>query len=320
MSVKYHDYYETLGVKRDASDKEIKAAYRKLARKYHPDTSKDKESETKFKEISEAYEVLKDPDKRARYDQLGQNWEQGQNFSGFDFGGFDFSQATGGQSGGGSSNFSNFFDILFGQAAAGGASPFGGGQGAGYGQPFSHTPAPIDGETKEVDLEVNVKEAYLGTTKNLKIRTGKTSRKAPSTHNVEIKVPKRVTEGIKIRLPKKGRPGKHGGRPGDLYLRIKINDSHGFHVEGKNLHYPLSISPWEAALGTEKEIDLFGEKLKVKVPKRSKGDENLRLKGKGLKNRTGEGDLLVQLSMRMPDHLSFEQLELLEKLKALDKA
>ncbi len=318
MSVTYHDYYQTLGVSREASEKEIKAAYRKLARKYHPDVNKDQASDKKFKEINEAYEVLKDPDKRARYDQLGHNWQQGQDFSDFNFGGFDFRQSSG-QS---SSNFSDFFDILFGNA---GGSPFGSRSSSqgfdgmhGYTQPPRQRPQ--DGTDKEIDLSIGVKEAYQGTKKSIKIRTNKMQdgRQIPHTHSLEVKIPPRATEGMKIKVPGKGSPGQYGGKNGNLFLKIKIKDSDQFKVTGKDLIAKVPITPWDAVLGGKKEFHLFGESIQVKIPKQSKGDERLFIKGKGLKNRTGEGDLYLQLSIEIPDHLSREEIELIKKLQELD--
>lgn len=311
MSVKYHDYYATLGVARDASEKEIKAAYRKMARKYHPDTSKDAASEQKFKEVSEAYEVLKDPDKRARYDQLGHNWQQGQDFSDFQAGGFDFRNARTG----GSGDFSDFFDILFNTA---GQSPFGGARGRGqnpfedlYGQ-ASQPPRqePLRGEDKTVDLNITLEEAWRGAKKNVKIRssTKQDGRTKPVTHELEIRIPEKATENMKIKVPGRGTPGRHGGPAGDLYLNLKIRSSERFSVDGKDLIRRVDIAPWDAALGAKLPIDLFGEHLDVNVPKRARGDEKLRIKGKGLKNRTGQGDLYVQLHLVMPDDLNHDEL------------
>ena len=315
MGVKYHDYYETLGVAKDASDKEIKSAYRKLARKYHPDVNKDPGADEKFKEINEAYEVLKDPDKRARYDQLGHNWQQGQDFSDFNFGGFDF--RGGGQS---SSNFSDFFDILFGQA---GGNPFGG---ARQGNPFEHMYSqqgyqpqqmPVDGKDKEIDLSIAVGEAYHGVKKSIKIRTSKTvdGRTKPQTHTLEIKIPPRATEGMKIKVPGKGGAGRHGGKSGNLLLKIKLKPDQGFAAEGKDLIRTVLLTPWDAMLGTSTSINLFGETLEVTIPKKSRSGERIRLKGKGLKNRTGEGDLFLEIQIQMPEDLSREEMDLLKQLK-----
>ncbi|QRN85194.1 DnaJ domain-containing protein [Clostridia bacterium] len=319
MGISYHDYYETLGINKEASDKEIKSAYRKLARKYHPDVNKDAGSEEKFKEINEAYEVLKDPDKRARYDQLGHNWQQGQDFSDFNFGGFDFKSA-GGQS---SSNFSDFFDTLFGNA---GGSPFGG---ASQGNPFSNMygqqgrqgyqpkPTPVDGADRDIDLTITAAEAYSGTKKSIKIRTTKTvnGKKVPHTHSLEIKIPPRATEGMKIKVPGKGNAGKNGGRNGNLYLKIKIKPGQGFTAEGKDLVGRVSVTPWDAVLGKKLDLRFFEETLEIEIPKKTQGGDEIRIKGKGLKNRTGEGDLVLKVSIKMPEHLSREEMDLLKQLK-----
>ncbi len=317
MGVKYHDYYETLGVTKESSDKEIKSAYRKMARKYHPDVNKESESDNKFKEITEAYEVLKDPEKRARYDQLGHNWQQGQDFSDINFGGFDF--RGGGQS---SSNYSDFFDVMFGGA---GGNPFGG---ASRGNPFEQMygqqarqprQMPIDGTDREIDLGITVKEAYQGVKKSIKIRTTKTvdGRKMPHTHSLEIKIPPRATEGMKIKVPGKGVSGKNGGKNGNLFLKIKINSDQSYRAEGKDLLSHITLTPWDALLGSNLTLDFFGEPLEVNIPKKSRGGEQILLQGKGLKNRTGEGDLILELRVQMPEHLSREEMDLLRQLKDL---
>lgn len=320
MGISYHDYYETLGIKKEASDKEIKSAYRKLARKYHPDVNKDAGSETKFKEINEAYEVLKDPDKRARYDQLGHNWQQGQDFSGFNSGGFDF-RSAGGQS---SSNFSDFFDSLFGNA---GANPFGGAsQGSSFNnmygqqgrQSYQPKQMPVDGADREIDLTITTAEAYTGVKKNIKIRTNKivNGKKAPHTHSLEVKIPPRATEGMKIKVPGKGSPGKYGGHNGNLYLKIKIKPMNGFSAEGKDLVSHITVMPWDAVFGSKSSFHFFEELLEVDIPKKSHSGDEIRIKGKGLKNRTGEGDLVLKVNIQMPKHLSKEETELLKQLKS----
>jgi curved DNA-binding protein len=315
MGVKYHDYYETLGVTKESSDKEIKSAYRKMARKYHPDVNKESNSDNKFKEISEAYEVLKDPDKRARYDQLGHSWQQGQDFSDYNSGGFDF--RGGGQS---SSNFSDFFDVMFGGA---GGNPFGG---ANQGNPFEQRYSqqarqprqmPVDGADRDIDLGITVKEAYQGVQKSLKIRTTKmvAGRKAPHTHSLEIKIPPRATEGMKIKVPGKGSAGTSGGKNGNLFLKIKLNPSPGYTAEGKDIIHSIAITPWDAVLGKMVNLNFFGETLEINIPKKSRGGERIRIAGKGLKNRTGEGDLVIDVKVQMPEHLSREEMALLKQLK-----
>lgn len=313
MAVKYRDYYETLGLSRSATEKEIKAAYRKLARKYHPDVNKDPSSSQKFKEVSEAYEVLRDPEKRKRYDQLGHNWEAGQEFSGFDFGGYDFSRAQTHTT----SDFSDFFDILFGNMGAGsgfrrtaGRHPF---ESMGQEDRFGYRtrPAPQKGADRETDLNITVEEAYQGARKDITLR----SSREPRTHSLQVKIPPRATEGMKIRVPKKGTPGQHGGEPGDLFLRIRIRPGDAFSVEGKDLVAKLEIPFWDAVLGADREISLFGETIPVRIPPGTPGGQRIRIPGKGLKNRTGQGDLLVEVRVRIPDDLQPEETALVESLR-----
>lgn len=319
MSVKFHDYYKTLEVDKSASDKEIKAAYRKLARKYHPDVNKESGAEDRFKEINEAYEVLKDPEKRQRYDQLGSNWQAGQEFdpSGYGFGGFDFSGSSGqGFSG---SGFSDFFDILFGGAARGG-NPFSGGMnGFSYG---ARQPVPMDGQDKETDLTITLREAFQGAAKKISLRSVETTasgQRRQRTDSIEVKVPPKATEGMKIRVRGKGSPGRNGGRPGDLYLRIRIRDEDNLQVSGKDILTTVTLSPWDAILGTKVSIPFLDETISLKIPPGTGHGDKLRLAGKGLKNRTGQGDLLVSVKIDIPKSLSPESLKLVEKIKELEQ-
>ena len=325
MSVTYHDYYKTLGVDNDASDKEIKSAYRKLARKYHPDVNKDSDADSKFKKINEAYEVLKDPEKRKRYDQLGSNWQDGQaftgygtDFSGFDFGGFDFGNANRGYSTG-DSGFSDFFDAIFGGASRSSGNPFADSDGFSYTYGNRSQP-PVDGQDKETDLPITLEEAYFGTTKTLSLKTTETTsagQRRQTTKNLDVNVPQRATEGMKIRLKGKGSPGRHGGKPGDLFLKIKIKPHPDFEVDGKDLLTEVSISPWEAILGHQARISLFGETLSLKIPPGTSSGERFRIKGRGLKNRTGQGDLYAKIRIVTPRNLSPEEQSLVEQLNQL---
>ena len=212
--VKYKDYYDILGVSRNSSEKEIKAAFRKLARKYHPDTNKgNKQAEERFKEINEAYEVLGDPEKRRRYDALGSSFREGSEFTpppGFDFSGFDFRKGfTGTQE----SPFSDFFEMLFGEAFQGRSSPFG----ETFRETYQSTHRKKRGEDHFIDLPLSVEEAYKGTTRKLDI-----SIPGRDMKRLEVKIPPSVREGSKIRMAGQGLLGKNQGEPGDLYLIVKL--------------------------------------------------------------------------------------------------
>lgn len=270
--MEYKDYYKILGVNRDTSDAEIKKAYRKKARQYHPDVSKEANAEERFKEINEAYEVLGDKEKRSQYDTLGANWKNGQQFNpppGWD-GGFDFSQFAGGQGGhhaGG--GFSDFFESMFG----------GMGGGAGFSQQQRRKP-PAETMILRVDLE----DIFSG---------GKKRVRLPDGSNIEVKIPKGFEEGKKIRLSGKGRNGA------DIHLKIQINKHPKFRQEGKDIYLDLPIAPWEAALGANITIDTLAGKLKLKIPEGSRSGKKMRLKGRGLPG-SPPGDQYVVLQIVTP--------------------
>ncbi len=270
--MEYKDYYKILGVDRGATDAEIKKAYRKKARKYHPDVSKEANAEERFKEANEAYEVLGDKEKRSQYDTLGANWKNGQQFNpppGWD-GGFDFSQFGGNH--GGSGGFSDFFESMFGGMGAGGA-------GAGFNQQQRRKP-PAETMILRVDLE----DIFSGGKKKVRLPNGST---------IEVKIPKGFEEGKKIRLSGKGRNGA------DIHLQIRINKHPHYRREGKDIYLDLPIAPWEAALGTNITIDTLAGKLKLKVPKDSASGKKMRLKGRGLPG-SPVGDQYVVLQIVTP--------------------
>lgn len=321
MSVKFQDYYETLGVTRSASADEIQKAYRKLARKYHPDVNKEKGSEDRFKQLGEAYEVLKDPEKRARYDQLGANYKAGQDFRpppGYEqF--FQGRQSAGGEqfSFGG---FSDFFEALFGGAAGGmrggmqfdpyeeAAASFGSGNrrsaATGHrttaGQRSSNRSTAAHGE-----ITISLEEAARGTTRQLSLNEGNTVR------TLDVKIPAGTIEGGKVRLG-----GASAGR--DVILEVHLAPHPKFQVSGHDLTTKLAISPWEAALGAKVSVALLGGgEVRITVPAGSDSDQRLRLKGKGLPRRNGEpGDLLVELQIVVPKNLTQQERELFEKLQS----
>ncbi len=271
--MEYKDYYKVLGVERDISQADLKKTYRKLARKYHPDVSKLKDAEERFKDVNEAYEVLGDEKKRASYDDLGANWQNGQNFNpppGWD-GGFDFNQ-FGGAQGGGGAGFSDFFESMFGGGEAGFQ------QGGFDQQPRRKPPAEV------MTLTVDLEDIFGGNNKRIRLPNGK---------KIEVKIPKGIEEGKKIRLSGKASNG------GDLHLKIKIEKHAKYRLEGKNIYLDLPISPWEAALGASVTVDTLAGKLKLKIPEGSSSGKKMRLKGRGMTGSPA-GDQYVVLQIMTP--------------------
>ncbi len=312
MSVKYKDYYESLGVSRKATQEEIQRAYRKLARQYHPDVNKDKDAQQKFAEIGEAYEVLKDPEKRKKYDQLGANWKAGQDFRpppGFEGFHFDFGGNAGPAGGRGFSSrggafspggFSEFFEAIFGQQARGFGDNF---SGAGNGDPFAR--ASAGGRTQqaplqEVEIDVTVEDLYFGGTRHLTLQDESGRQK-----RLDVKIPAGAKHGSKIRLTGEG-----------LLLKLRIQPHGRFRVTGYDLTTTLKLAPWEAALGAEIDVPLMQGSVTLKVPAGSSSGQRLRVREQGLKQKDGKrGDLFVELSIASPKTLSDEERELFEKLR-----
>lgn len=304
MAVKFQDYYETLGVGRSASQDEIQKAYRKLARKYHPDVSKEEGAEDKFKQISEAYEVLKDPDKRKKYDALGANWKAGQDFQPPP--GWENVQFSTGGFGGGATDFSDFFSQIFGGGFGGGMGGF---QTGARGHALRRR-----GEDYEVGIDVSLYEVHTGAGKRIEFDVrepdGRVERKS-----LTVTIPMGVKSGSKIRLAGQGGPGVGGGPPGDLFLRVRIRPDSRFEPEGYNLRSTLKLTPWEAALGAEVNIPTMEGSVKMKVPAGIQSGQTLRLKGKGLNRKHGEpGDLLVSVQIAVPKELTEKEKELFEQL------
>lgn len=325
--MEFKDYYKTLGVERGASKDEIQKAYRKLARKYHPDVSKEENAEDRFKEVSEAYEVLKDSEKRQKYDQFGSAWKQARQtgqpppgFEGFHFdfgspgagGGFRFEGDPSAFSGMGGSGFSDFFEALFGgqrgargpagQAGFGGRSGFGG-AGRGIGR----------GADQEATIQLGLEEAARGGKREI----GLTDPATGGTKNLAVSIPPGVKAGGKIRLQGQGSPGPGGGPAGDLYLKVEVLPHPELRLEGHDLHTTVPITPWDAALGGRAVVPTLDGPLTVKVPAGSSSGRRIRLKGKGFPRRKGEaGDLFAELRIVVPETLSDEERELFEKLAA----
>lgn len=289
--MEFKDYYEIMGVKRDATQDEIKRAYRKLARKYHPDVSKETDAETRFKEVGEAYEVLKDPEKRTAYDQLGANWKSGQDFrpppdwdQGFEFHGGGFTGADADQ-------FSDFFESLFGRSGFGGAR-------TGHARREFHA----RGEDAYAKVVIDVEDAYRGTTRPLTLRQtelGADGRPHLKERTLNVSIPKGVRQGQHIRLAKQGGAGIGKGGAGDLYLEVEFRPHPLYSVEGKDVYLNLPVAPWEAALGATLKVPTPTGTVDLKIPPGSSGGRKLRLRGRGLPAKE-PGDLYVVLQIALP--------------------
>ena len=307
MPVAFQDYYEALGVSRDADAAEIRRAYRKLARQYHPDVNKEPGAEDRFKAISEAYEVLRDEEKRARYDRLGANWRNGQDVSGAR--GFEeaFRNADGFGDvrvdfGGG--DFSDLFEGLFGRRRGAGGGRGSGGIG-------------FDGLTRrggdhEAVLELTLEEAARGGKRRLSLDDGR---------SLEVDIPPGVRDGQRIRLAGEGGSGAGGGPSGDLFLRIRLRPHPRFRVQGRDLYVDLAVSPWEAALGAEVPVPTLDGDARVKVPAGSSSGRRLRLRGQGLPGGgTGQvGDLYAVVTIHVPRRLTKKEREYFEGLASVSK-
>jgi curved DNA-binding protein len=296
--MKYKDYYETLGVPRTAPQDDIKRAYRKLARKYHPDVSKLADAEARFKDINEANEVLKDPEKRAAYDQMGSNWKAGQEFSpppnwdaGFEFRGGQggASPFRAGGSFGGAEGFdaSDFFESLFGRRAAAGG-------------PRRRT--SVEGEDHHAKVLIDLEDSYHGAERSISLRApveGPDGRIAMQERTLDVHIPKGIRPGQHLRLAGQGAPGAGGGRAGDLYLEIEFKPHPLFRVEGSDVYVDLPLAPWEAALGATVDVPTPEGIVQLTVPKGSAAGRRLRLKGRGLPGKN-PGDLYAVLALVLP--------------------
>ncbi len=287
--MKYKDYYAILGVSRDAKPEEIRKAYRKLSKKYHPDVNKEPGAEEKYKEINEAYEVLKDPEKRQKYDTLGMNWEQGQDFTPppgwqhVEFGG----------NMGDMGDFSDFFQSLFGNA---GRSGFGG-----FSDIFSGTHAPVNRDM-EVNLTLSLEDAFEAGTHTLLLGNRKLS----------VKLPKGITEGSQIKLPGKS------DRGGDIYVNVHIAAHNRFTVDGYNLTCEVKVPVWDAVLGKDINVETLEGHVDVKMPAGIQDGQKLRLRGKGMPKRDGtKGDMYVRVRIEIPRHVNEKQKALWEELSKL---
>jgi curved DNA-binding protein len=311
MAVRYKDYYESLGVPRDASDADIKKAFRRLAREFHPDVAKDKKkAEERFKEINEAYEVLSDPEKRKKYDELGANWKSGAEFRpppGWESFGGGRGFRTSGPGGQeydfqfGGTGFSDFFEQLFGSRGRG----FRGFQTEEFaGNNFAERGRDVEG-----DILVTLEEATQGSVRTVSVRHN--SR----TETYQVKIPAGVTEGQRLRVSGRGESGTGGAGAGDLYLRIRLAKHPDFEVEGHNLIHEANLAPWEAVLGTNLSVPTLDGRVNIKIPSGTRPGQKLRIRGRGLPRRGGEnGDLIVVARVDVPERVSDAERKLWEQL------
>lgn len=308
--MEYKDYYQIMGVSRDATADEIKRAYRKLARKFHPDVSKEADAEARFKEVGEAYEVLKDPEKRAAYDQLGARWQAGEDFrpppgwqpagSGAEFHGAD-------------ADFSEFFESIF------GARPGGAGRGGGFREgPRRHGFAGEDVHSRVV---IPIDDAFKGATRSITLRYREPDERGRVTDRektLSVSIPKGVRQGQHIRLSGQGQAGIGGGKAGDLYLEVEFAPHPYFHVEGKDVFLDLPVAPWEAALGARIKAPTPTGTVELTIPPGTNNGRKLRLKGRGIPGKT-PGDLYAVIRVTLPPAESDEARqayrELEEKLR-----
>ena len=293
MSVGFKDYYEVLGVPRDAGSDEIRRAYRKLARQYHPDINDESDAEDRFKEVGEAYEVLSDPEKRERYDRLGDQQRAGAeapDMADFEdlFGRAGFDSDVRVEFGDG--RFSDFFEGLFGE----GARVADGG--------------PLRGRDREAVLELSLEEALAGGRRRLSL---------DGDGSFEVEIPAGVREGQRVRIAGKGAAGRAGGPAGDLYLLVRLRPHPRFRREGDDLQVDLRVTPWEAALGATVPVRTLSGTAQVRVPAGSSSGRRLRLRGRGLPARDGgRGNLYATVQVAIPKELSDEERDLFEKLAA----
>lgn len=284
--MKFTDYYKVLGVDRDATAGEIKSAYRKLARKYHPDLNKDVDSEDKFKEVGEAYEVLKDTEKRAAYDQLGSQWKQGQDFRpppDWD-NGFEFSQGSDDDA----AAYSDFFESIFGRRQGGYRS-----QKSGY---------QMRGQDHHARILINIEDAYTGAKRDITFHTpqlDENGRVVNKEKNLRVTIPRGIQEGRHIRLAGQGMPGSGGAKAGDLYLQIGFNPHKLYKVDGRDVYLELPVAPWEAALGAKLKLPTPAGAVNLNIPEGSQSGRKMRLKGRGIPAST-PGDMFVTLRIVLP--------------------
>jgi len=308
--MEYKDYYTILEVKRDASQDEVKQAYRRLARKYHPDISKEKDAEAKFKDVGEAYEVLKDPEKRTAYDKFGADWKAGQDFEAppnWDAG-FEFSGS--GYTGGDTNDFSDFFEQLFGHTKFSGARQ-------------QRSTFRMQGENQHAKIVIRLEDAFHGSKQTITLSRAKVDEQGhvkTEPHSLHVTIPKGIIEGQHIRLEGQGMPGIGGGPNGDLFLEIAFAEHPLFQAEGREIYHSLSITPWEAALGATVTVPTLGGKVDLKIPAGSQGGQKLRLKDRGLSSSKKKGNQYVTFRIIVPEAKTEEQKKLYREMAKIMEA
>jgi curved DNA-binding protein len=285
--MEYKDYYAIMGLERDATQDEVKRAYRKLARKYHPDVSKEADAELRFKELGEANEVLKDPEKRAAYDQLGADWKARQDFHpppGWDSG-FEFHGAPPG--GPSQHDFSDFFESLFGQSRSAGRS------GRGF---------QMQGEDHHARILIDLEDSFKGASRSISLQMPEVTPEGhviTRSRTLKVRIPKGIRQGQQIRLSGQGATGMGSGKAGDLYLEVEFKPHRFYRVEGADIYLDLPLAPWEAALGASVKAPTPGGNIDLKIPANSQAGKKLRLKGRGIPAKT-PGDLYLVLQIALP--------------------
>jgi len=313
MPVEFKDYYDVLGVARNASDEEIKKAFRSLARKYHPDVAKDKKNaESRFKEINEANEVLSDPDKRRKYDELGANWSHPERQTAYQAGGFRGGAEEGSEFHFDGTGFSDFFEQFFGSRGrpSGGFSRVW--EDSTGGESVSHRGQDIEG-----DILVTLDEILHGSMRTIRLQRTDPRTGQSTTQTLRVKIPPGVREAQLIRLAGKGQEGTGGGDSGNLYLRVKFAKHPDFRVRGADLYYDLELAPWEAMLGATVHIPSLDGTVSLKIPAGATAEKQLRLRGKGLPVGDGtRGNLYAVVSIQVPSHIAPDEKVLWEQLAA----
>ncbi len=313
MSVKFKDYYEVLGVERTASADDVRKAYRKLARKYHPDVNKRPDAETRFKEIGEAYEVLGDAEKRKRYDQLGANYHAGQDFApppGWENRQYGFGSrpgSSGGYTAEEQGDFSDFFEAIFG----GGFRP-----GQASGGPFQNF-RKRRGEDHEATITISLAEAFHGVKKPVHLQVSsldENGRVQRESKQYTVQIPPGTADGARIRLAGQGGPGVGSGPAGDLYLRVQVAPHPVFRLVGADLEVTLPVTPWEAALGVKVPVPTMTGNAMLSLPAGTQSGQRLRMRGKGLVGTRHHGDLIVIIQVAVPHRLSEKEKALFAEL------
>lgn len=314
--MRYEDYYKTLGVSRSASQAELQKAYRKLARQYHPDINKEPGAEDQFKKVNEAYEVLKDPETRKRYDALGANWKHGQQMKTPP--GWGGAGPGAGFAGGG--DMSDFFNAFFGGGGGMGGFNFQGGAPGGFGGFGGGAPRARKGQDQEVEVTVSLSDVYHGGVREIALQVQEADGRVHQRSH-KVRIPPGATDGKVLRLAGQGAPGVNGGPAGDLRLKIRVASNPDYEIEGHDLITRVKIAPWKAALGGSVEVPTLDGAVTMKVPAGVQGGQKLRLRGKGLPQgkHKERGDLYALLEVKIPRDMDEAQRKLYEALRDLEQ-